>query len=212
MCLTLCDPTDYNTAGFSSVQFSHSIVSNSLQPHELQHTRPPCPSPTPEVYSNSCPLGWWCHPMVLSSVIPFCSCPHSLPASGSFPVSQLFAWGGQSIGVSALTVSWSLRKLISIEFMMPSKNLILCRPPSPHTINVSQQQVILQWVSSSHQVAKVCPPKVPPPNTITMVIRIQHIDMEKEMATHSSILAWRIPWTEEPGGLQSMVSQGSDRI
>ena len=85
----------------SSVQFSCSVMSDSLQPHELQHTRPPCPSPTPRVYSYSCPSSWWCHPAISSSVIHFSSCPQSLPASGSFPVSQLFAWGGQSIGVSA---------------------------------------------------------------------------------------------------------------
>ena len=85
----------------SSVQFSHSVLSDSLQPHELQHARPPCPSPTPGVYSNSCPSSQWCHPAISSSVIPFSSCPQSLPASGSFPMSQLFTWGGQSIGVSA---------------------------------------------------------------------------------------------------------------
>ena len=85
----------------SSVQFSHSVVSNSLRPHELQHTRPLCPSQTPGVYSNSCPSSRWCHPAISSSVIPFSSCPQSLPGSGSFPVSQLFTSGGQSIGVSA---------------------------------------------------------------------------------------------------------------
>ena len=91
------------TCGFScSVQFSHSVVSNSLQAHELQHARPPCPSPAPEVHSNSCPLSRWCHPAISSSVVPFSSCPQPLPASESFPMSQLFAWGGQSIGVSAL--------------------------------------------------------------------------------------------------------------
>ena len=84
-----------------SVQFSHSVVSDSLWPHESEHSRPPCPSPTPRVYSNSCPSGQWCHPTISSSVIPFSSCPQSLPASGFFPMSQLFAWGGQSIGVSA---------------------------------------------------------------------------------------------------------------
>ena len=88
------------TAVSSSVQFSRSVVSDSLRPHEL-HARPPCPSPTPTVYSNSCPLIQWCHPAISSSVIPFSSCPQSLPASGSFPMSQLFAPGGQSIGVSA---------------------------------------------------------------------------------------------------------------
>jgi len=85
-----------------SVQFSRSVVPDSLRPHELQHTRPPCPSPTPRVHSNSRPSSRWCHPAISSSVIPFSSCPQSLPASGSFPMSQLFAWAGQSIGVSAL--------------------------------------------------------------------------------------------------------------
>ena len=84
---------------FSSVQFSLSVKSNSLRPHESPHDRPPCPSQTPGVYSNS--LSHWCHPNISSSVVPFSSCPQSLPASGSFPTSQLFTWGGQSIGVSA---------------------------------------------------------------------------------------------------------------
>ena len=88
---------------FSSVHFSRSVVSDSLWPHESQHTRPPCPSQTPGVYSDSCPSSQWYHPAISSSVIPFFSCPQSLPASGSFPMSQLFTWGGQSIGVSAST-------------------------------------------------------------------------------------------------------------
>ena len=88
---------------FSSVQFSHSVVSDSLRPHELQHARPPCPSPTPGVHPNPCPLSWWCHPTISSSVVPFFSCPQSSPASGPFPMSELFASGGQSIGVSAST-------------------------------------------------------------------------------------------------------------
>ena len=87
---------------FSSVQFSHSVMSDSLWPHEPQH-RPPCPSPTPRVHPNSCPLSQWCHPTILSSVVPFFSCPQSFPASGSLPMSQLFSSGGQSIGVSAST-------------------------------------------------------------------------------------------------------------
>ena len=87
---------------FHSVQFSRSVMSNSLRPQESQHTRPPCPSPTPGVHSNSCPSSRWCHPAISSSVVPFSSCPQSLPASGSFPMSQLFAWGSQSIRVSAL--------------------------------------------------------------------------------------------------------------
>ena len=87
--------------GRSSVPFRHSVVSNSLRPHELQHARPPCPSPTHGVHSNSCPSSRWCHPAISSSVIPFSYCPQSIPASESFPIGQLFAWGGQSIGVSA---------------------------------------------------------------------------------------------------------------
>ena len=78
-------------------------MSNCLWPHGLQHARPPCPSPTPRVHPNPCPLSGWCHPTISSSVVPFSSCPQSFPASGSFPVSQLFASGGQSIGVSAST-------------------------------------------------------------------------------------------------------------
>ena len=85
----------------SSVQFSHSVVSDSFRPHESQHARPPCPSPSPGVHPNSCPSSPWCHPAISSSVVPFSSCPQSLPASGSFPKSQLFAWGGQSTGASA---------------------------------------------------------------------------------------------------------------
>ena len=87
---------------FSSVQFSRSVVSDSLRPHESQHARPPCPSPTPRVHSDSYLSSQWCHPASSSSVVPFSSCPQSLPASDSFPMSQLFAWGGQSTGVSAL--------------------------------------------------------------------------------------------------------------
>ena len=84
-----------------SVQFSHSVMSNSLEPHESKHTRPPCPSPTPGVHSNSCLLSRWCYPTISFSVVPFSSCPQFLPESESFPMSQLFAWGGQSIGISA---------------------------------------------------------------------------------------------------------------
>ena len=98
-----------------SVQFSRSGVSSSLRPHESQHARPPCPSPTPGVHSNSHPSSQWCHPAISSSVVPFSSCPQSLPASESFPMIQLFTWGGQSTGVSASasflpknTQDWSL--------------------------------------------------------------------------------------------------------
>ena len=87
---------------FSSDQISRSVVSDYLRPHESQHARPPCPSPTLGVHSDSCPSSWWSHPAISSSVVPFSSCPQSLPASESFPMSQLFAWGGHSSGVLAL--------------------------------------------------------------------------------------------------------------
>ena len=85
---------------FSSFQFSCSVKSDSLRPHESPHARPPCPSPTPGVYSKSCPSSRWCHSAISSSVVPFSSCPQSLPVSGSYPMSQLFIWDGQSTGVS----------------------------------------------------------------------------------------------------------------
>ena len=105
---------NYKFLQFSSVQFSCSVMSDSLQPHGPQHARPPCPSPSPGVHSDSCPSSQWCHPAISSLVVPFFSCPQSLPASESFPMSQLFAWGSQSTGVSVLasflptnTQNWS---------------------------------------------------------------------------------------------------------
>ena len=92
------------TKQFSSVHFSRSVVSDSMWPHELQHARPLCPSPTPGVYTNPCPLSQWCHPAISSSVVSFSSCPQSFPASGSFPMSQLFTWDGQSMGLSTSTL------------------------------------------------------------------------------------------------------------
>ena len=92
---------NYKIMSISSVQFSCSVVSDSLQPHDLQHSRPPCPSPTPRACSNSCPLGRWCHPTISFSVIPFASRLQSFPVSGSFPMSQFFLSGGQSTTVSA---------------------------------------------------------------------------------------------------------------
>ena len=114
--LILCHPLDFNLSlgcHFSLVplrsdQISRSVVSNSLWPHESQHTRPPCPSPTPGVHWDSRPLSQWCHPAISSSVVPLSSCPQSLPASESFPMSQLFAGGGQSTGVSACSSSLCL--------------------------------------------------------------------------------------------------------
>ena len=99
-----CSTQDLRISFFvsDSVQFSHSVVSDSLWPQESQHARPPCPLPTPRVHPNSRPSSQWCHPNISSCVVPFFSCPQSLPASESSPMSQLFAWGGQSTGVSAL--------------------------------------------------------------------------------------------------------------
>ena len=106
------------SAQLSSAQFSLSVVSDSLRPHESQHTRPPCPSPSPGVHSNSSPSSQWCHPAISSSVVPFSSCPQSLPASESFPLSQLFTWGGQSTGVSASASLDRLLKFCTIFFYL----------------------------------------------------------------------------------------------
>ena len=100
---TLNSPRTFPKSMLISVQFSHSVMADSLRPHEPQHARPPCPSSTPGVHPNLCPSSWWCHPTISSSVVPFSSCPQSFPASGSFQMTQLFASGGQSIGVSAST-------------------------------------------------------------------------------------------------------------
>ena len=109
--------TKYFFLQFSSVQFSHSVVSDSLWPHESQHARPPCPTQTPGVHSDSSPLSHWRHPAISSSGVPFSSCPQSLPATESFPMSQLFPWGGQSTGVSA-SASFQARTLewVAISF------------------------------------------------------------------------------------------------
>ena len=105
----------------SSVQFSRSVMSDSLRPHESQHARPPCPSPTPGVHSDSSPSSRWCHPAISSSVVPFSSWPQSLPASESFPMSQLFAWSSQSTGVSALASFLPFKSICQLLF--PSRLL-----------------------------------------------------------------------------------------
>ena len=136
---------------FSSVQFSHSVVSDSLRPHELQQARPPYPLPSPGVHSNSRPSGRWCHPAISSSVVPFSSCPLSLPASESFPMSQLFASGGQSIGVSALaSVLWKWKWKWKWSHLVVSDSLwpVDCSPPSSSVHGILQARV-LQWVAIS---------------------------------------------------------------
>ena len=104
LCFTVCELENWEvlSKGAQSVQFNHSVMSNSLRHHKPQHARPPCSSPTPGVHLNPCPLSRWCYPTVSSSVVPFSSCSQSFSASGSFQMSQLFASCGQSIGVSAL--------------------------------------------------------------------------------------------------------------
>ena len=129
---------------FGSVQFSCSVVSDCLRPHESQHTRPPCPSPTPGVHSNSHPSSQWCHPAISSSVVPFSSCPQSLQASESFPMSQLFTWGGQTIGVSALasvlpmnTQDWSLEWTDWISLQSKGLSRVFSNTPQFKSINSS---------------------------------------------------------------------------
>ena len=124
-------------------------MSNSLQPHGLQHTRPPCPSPTPTAYSNSCPSHWWCHPTVLSSVIPFSSCLQPFPASGSFPMSQFFASRGQSIGVSALAsvlpmnIDWGL-----ISFRMDWLDLLAVQGTLKSLLQHHSSKASILWHSA----------------------------------------------------------------
>ena len=133
--------------GVEDVQFSPSVVSDSLWPHESQHARPPCPSPTPGVHSNSCPSSWWCHPAISSSVIPFSSCPQSLPASESFPMSQLFIWGGQSTGVSA---SASVLPMNTQDWS-PLVDGLIGSPCSPRDSQVSSPTPQFKSINSSAQ-------------------------------------------------------------
>ena len=128
----------------SSVQFSHSVVSDSLQPHELQHARPPCSSPTPGVHPNSCPSSRWCHPTISSSIACFSSCLQCFPASGSFPMSQLFAWGGQSVGVSALASVLP----INIQGWFPLR-LTVWSPCSPRDSQESSPEPQFENINSS---------------------------------------------------------------
>ena len=128
--------------GISSVQFSRSVVSISSWSHGLQHARPPCPSPTARVYSNSCPLSWWCHPAISSSVVPFSSCLQSFPASGSLQMSQFFASGGQSIGVSASASVLPMTFLGLISFRMDWLDLLAVQ---------GTLKSLLQHHSSKHQ-------------------------------------------------------------
>ena len=133
---------------FTSVQFSHSVMSDSLLPHGLQHARPPCPSPTPGVYPNSCPLSWWCHPTISSSVVPFSSCLQSFPVSGSFQMSQLFASGGQSIGVSASTISPSNEHPGLISFRMDWLDLLAVQGTPKSLFQHHSSKASILWCSA----------------------------------------------------------------
>ena len=232
----------------ASVQFSCWVVSDSLWPNELQHTRPPCRSTTPRVHPNSCPLSQWCQPIISSSVVPFSSCTRSFPASGSFQMSQPFAWSGQSIGVSASTsvlpmnsqdwspLGWTPLGVLAVQGTL--KSLL-----QHHNSKAS----ILQL--SAFFIGQISHPYMNTRKTIALT-RLTFVDkimslllnmlsrlvmtflsrskrlliswlqsfwggggfitsLEKAMATHSSTLAWKIPWTEEPGRLQS---NGSIRV
>ena len=128
----------------SSVQFSRSVVSDALQPHEPQHARPPYPSPTPRVYPNPCPLSQWCHPTISFSVVPFSSCLQSFPASGSFQMSQLFASGGQSIGVSALHHSFQRNPRVDL-----LENGLVGSPCSPRDSQESSPTPQFKSINSS---------------------------------------------------------------
>ena len=132
----------------SSVHFNHSVVSDSLQLHALQHTRPPCPSSAPRVHPNPCPLNRWCHPTISSSVIPFSSCPQSFPVSWSFQMSQLFASGGQSTGVSTSTISPSKKHPGLISFRMDLLDLKM-RPYSPRDSQESSTTPQFKSINSS---------------------------------------------------------------
>ena len=130
-------------------------MSNSLWPHELEHARPPCPTPTPGVYPNTCPLSRWCHPTISSSVFPFSSCPQSFPASGSFQMSQLFASGGQSIGVSASTSVLPINTQKLISFRMDWLDLLAVQGTlksllQHHTSKASILQCSAFFISNSH--------------------------------------------------------------
>ena len=127
-CLFFPEQCSYGTTQYAlqigSDQISRSVVSDSLRPHESQHARPPCPSPTPGVHWDSGPSSQWCHPAISSSVVPFSSCPQSLPASGSFPMSQLFAWGGQSMHLLCIKVVMSFLLVHSAVILMKECNVI----------------------------------------------------------------------------------------
>ena len=131
------------------LQFSCSVVSDSLRPHEPEHARPPCPSPTPGVHPNLCPFCPWCHPTISSSVVSFSSCPQSFPASGSFPMSQLFASGGQSIGVSTSTLVLPVNTEGLISFRMDWLDLLAVQGTLKRLLQHHSSKASILFFSSS---------------------------------------------------------------
>ena len=142
-------------------------MSNSLQPHESQHARPPCPSPTARVYPNPCSLSWWCHLTISSSVIPFSSCPHSFPASGSFPRSQLFASGGQSIGVSASTSVLPMNIQL-ISFRMDWSDLLAVQGTLKSLLQQHSSKASILW-RSAFFIVQLSHPHMTTGKTITLI-------------------------------------------
>ena len=132
----------------SSVQFSHSVMSDSVRPQESQHARPPCPSPTPGVYPNSYPSSQWCHPAISSSVVSFSLCPQSLPASASFPMSQFFAWGGQSIGSFSFSISPSNEHQGLISFRMDWLDLLAVQGTLKSLLQNLSSKASIFWCSN----------------------------------------------------------------
>ena len=199
-------------------------MSDSLRPHESQHARPPCPSPTPRVHPDSRPSSQWCYPAISSSVVPFSSCPQSLPASECFPMSQLFTWGSQSTGVSALasflpkkSQGWSSEWTGWISLQSKGLSRVFSNTTVQKHQFFSAQRLYLGFifdkkfkrclsVSWGFPRSSVSKESAVVQETWVQSLGLE-VPLEMEMATHSSILAWKISWTEEPGGLQSMGSQ-----
>ena len=188
--LTDCIKKIFSTLQLSSVRFSHSVVSDPLQPHGLQHARPPSPSPTPRVYSNSRPLSQWCHPAISSPVIPFSSHLQSFPPSGSFQMSQFFTSGGQSIGVSASALVLPMN--IQDWFPLGWTDWISLQSKGPSSVfsNTTVQK---------HQFSGAQDSSVGKQSAFMRETWVQSLawedPLEKARAPHSSILAWRIPLT-----------------
>ena len=195
----------------TSVQFSHSVVSNSLQPHGLQHARIPCPSPTPGACSNSCPSSCWCHPTISYSIVPFSSCLQSFAASGSFPVSQFIASGGQSIGVSASAsvLPMNIQDWFPLGWAgwISSPRDSQASSPTPQFKRINSSVLSFLYSSTLTSIPYGCLKCLPTRWETQVQSLVQEDPLEKEMATDSSVLAWRIPWMEEPVRLQSRVSQ-----